>query len=234
MTSSSQLNVPTARITLLALAGIASRTSLEDRLPAYARGRPDERAHQRERLEANAALVVVWSASAGVPANGDAWSRHDGGAPRPPAGEPRLSLSHTAGLAAVAVCAGADVGVDVERSRDARDLEHVAAAALAAEELCRWRCLPRAAREDALLTAWTRKEAILKALGTGLAGGLPSVVLDIDGRLCSLQSGEGDPADWTLAGLDLAADTWGAVAVRHPAARVLLREPEPVTVLLDV
>lgn len=223
---------PTVRIRLLVLEGNTRRPALAHLLPAYARGLPDERAGQRERLEANAALVIAWSDAAGVRADGDAWSRHAGGAPRPPAAEPRLSLSHTRGLAAVALCADADIGVDLERMRGARHLESVAVGALAPEELREWRNLPASAREKALLVAWTRKEAVLKALGSGLAGGLRSVVLDPGGTLRSLPTWAGYPAGWTLAGFAIGADAWGAVAVRHPTARVAVTEPEPARVLL--
>lgn len=234
MTSWQDDRGPTARIWLLELAGSTRRTALWDRLPAYARERPDARDHQRERLEANAALVVIWSEAAGLPADGGGWLRHDGGAPRPPVAEPCLSLSHTRGLAAVALCAGADVGVDVERARGRHDLEHVAVGALAKEELRWWRSLPSGAREDALLTAWTRKEAVLKALGSGLAGGLRSVVLRPDGTLRALPASAGDPARWTLTGLAPALPTgaWGAIAIRHPAARVVVTGPEPAETLL--
>lgn len=223
---------PTARIRLITLDGNAYRLELAHLLPAYARGLPDERAGQRERLEANAALVVAWSAMAGVPAAGDAWSRHAGGASRPPAAEPHLSLSHTRGFAAIALCADAGIGVDIERTGDARQLESVAAEAFEPGELRAWRSLPASERENALLMAWTRKEAVLKALGSGLAGGLRSVVLDAGGTLRALSPWAGDPAGWTLAGFAVGADAWGAVAVRHPAARVVLTEPEPARVLL--
>lgn len=219
-------------VRLLVLAGDAGHASLSGRLPAYARSRPDKRVDQRERLEANAALVVLWSAAAGVAIDGDAWTQHDGGAPRPPAFEPHLSLSHTRGLAALALCADAHVGVDVERPRGCRHVADVASGAFGTEELERWRDLPPDAREEGLLVAWTRKEAVLKALGTGLAGGLRSVVFDADGALCALPPQAGKVAGWTLAGLALGNDAWGAVAVRHPSARIVVRGPESVGVLL--
>ncbi len=216
---------PTAWISLVALAGTAGRAALGSRLPAYTRHLPDGLPHQRERLEANAALVEVWSAAAGVPAAGDGWSRHAGGAPRPPRPDPRVSLSHARGVGAIAVCAGAAVGVDVERRRR-RGLAHIARGAFAAAELRRWERLDPDARADALLHAWTRKEAVLKALGTGLAGGLRRVELDAAGALIGLPAAAGAPADWTLAGMLLGADIQVAVAVRHPGARVVVRRLE--------
>lgn len=89
-------------------------------------------------------------------------------AARGPDGDLRFSVAHTAGLAAVAVAHGREVGVDVERldrlvRRDlaARVCSPREAAALRARTPGDW---PRA-----FLEYWTLKEAYLKARGTGLA-----------------------------------------------------------------
>jgi 4'-phosphopantetheinyl transferase len=92
------------------------------------------------------------------------------------AGKPHLasgqgigfSLSHSAGTAIVAVSSEDDVGVDVERWRDLDDVDALAGAHLAPAEHQHWQALPVPRRQRAFITAWTRKEAALKALGTGL------------------------------------------------------------------
>lgn len=92
------------------------------------------------------------------------------------AGKPHLasgqgigfSLSHSAGTAVVAVSGSDDVGVDVELWRDLEDVDALAAAHLAPAEHQAWQALPAPQRQRAFITAWTRKEAALKALGTGL------------------------------------------------------------------
>lgn len=71
---------------------------------------------------------------------------------------PHLSLSRTTGLVAVALAEHGPVGVDVERA-DRVDLGRVA---LAPGER-------PAPGPHGLLRTWTRKEAVLKAAGTGLA-----------------------------------------------------------------
>ena len=73
-----------------------------------------------------------------------------------------VSAAHAGELAMVACTNGADVGVDVEHD-DAVDVDAIAPVALADQE--------RAAVTSprALVRTWTRKEAILKALGCGLA-----------------------------------------------------------------
>jgi 4'-phosphopantetheinyl transferase len=82
-----------------------------------------------------------------------------------------LSVTHRGARVGVAVTDGRAVGVDVEVVEDPVDR---ARAALAAETLCpaeldTYRRLRRGARGQAMARWWTRKEAVLKATGDGLA-----------------------------------------------------------------
>ncbi|MFJ3880393.1 4'-phosphopantetheinyl transferase family protein [Streptomyces sp. NPDC090077] len=98
---------------------------------------------------------------------------------REPSGRPRLggaaaglhaSVSHVPGLSAVAVSRVGAVGVDVERLRP------LPAAALARRWFTtaesRWvAARPQEEQPAAFLGLWTQKEAVGKALGTGLSRG---------------------------------------------------------------
>lgn len=78
-----------------------------------------------------------------------------------------FNVSHTEGLALFAL-SGSRVGIDVERDRiipDASDLVRRFFAKRECEEFMR---LPPEARNAAFLRAWTRKEAVLKAMGRGV------------------------------------------------------------------
>ena len=105
------------------------------------------------------------------------------GKPRPIArpGEPdiRLNLSHTRGLAAVALCTGREIGVDAERMGQATPFEVARQVFVPAE-----RDLLDAHRPDerpeAFYRLWTLKEAYLKATGYGLARALVSCVFALD------------------------------------------------------
>ena len=79
-----------------------------------------------------------------------------------------VSLSHTADASAVAVSIEHPVGVDVERL-DAARFAGVEDVALTPAERERWQRLPDRRRLRALAERWTAKEAVTKALGTGLA-----------------------------------------------------------------
>ncbi|MEV8314354.1 4'-phosphopantetheinyl transferase superfamily protein [Streptomyces sp. NPDC059900] len=82
---------------------------------------------------------------------------------------PHFSLSHTDGLALLAF-ADRPVGADVERLPSAEVLADVAAS-LHPREQAELAELPDADRPLAFARCWTRKEAVLKGTGEGLAGG---------------------------------------------------------------
>lgn len=84
-----------------------------------------------------------------------------------------FSLSHSGELALIAVARGRRVGADVERVRERTDVLAIARGSLSTRERQILECLePDEARRAAFFRCWTRKEAYLKGLGTGLAGGL--------------------------------------------------------------
>jgi len=86
-----------------------------------------------------------------------------------------FSISHAGDLVIVALAAGARVGIDVERTERPLDFEGLAQRIFNARDLEAFLALPLDERENAFFRAWTGKEAILKAQGVGLSGGLQEV-----------------------------------------------------------
>lgn len=86
-----------------------------------------------------------------------------------------FNLSHSEGLAVYAFTLEGQVGVDIERRRHLPEREHIAASCLLPRERAAVQQAPAARREEAFFEAWTRQEALLKALGIGL-GASPSDV----------------------------------------------------------
>ncbi|MFE7929551.1 4'-phosphopantetheinyl transferase family protein [Streptomyces sp. NPDC057456] len=80
-----------------------------------------------------------------------------------------FSVTHSGALVGVAVCRGGEVGLDVEESHGDMDVDSAARVALSTSELAALYARPAAERQPAFLRTWTRKEAVLKALGVGLA-----------------------------------------------------------------
>lgn len=137
-----------------------------------------------------------------------------------------FNLSHAEGLAAVAVAEGTPVGVDVERLRELRDAASLAERFFAAIE--RDAVLaPRVGLVERFFACWTRKEAVIKALGAGLGFGIDrfavSVSPDEPARLLWSAAAELPVESWALAHVDAAPGFVGAVAVRGPGVRVTIR-----------
>ncbi|MGK9148737.1 4'-phosphopantetheinyl transferase superfamily protein [Plantibacter flavus] len=91
------------------------------------------------------------------------------GRPSAVVGDRRIhtSISHTTDATAVAVSTTMPVGIDLERLDPAR-FTGVEGVALSPAEFQRWSSLPRPARLRSVAATWTAKEAVLKAVGTGL------------------------------------------------------------------
>ena len=89
-----------------------------------------------------------------------------------------FNVSHTGGLAAIAVAHGREVGVDVELRRPRRRLDLLARATLTAGERARFDLVPRSEQLGAFLDAWSAKEAYSKLLGRGVGIGFDALELD--------------------------------------------------------
>jgi 4'-phosphopantetheinyl transferase len=84
-------------------------------------------------------------------------------------GGPCFSLSHSGGLALCAVSPGREVGVDVERLRAVPEADRIVERVFSPAERRDYHALREAAPGSAFLRMWTRKEALLKALGVGFS-----------------------------------------------------------------
>lgn len=145
-----------------------------------------------------------------------------------PQGKPRLggpeagsglqfNVSHSAGLALVAVTSRREIGVDVEEVRDVPDAVPIAARCFSKEENRAFLSVPAAERVAVFFNAWTRKEAYLKALGDGLAHPLDAfdvtLLANEPARLLRVRGNEREAARWSLWSLDPAPGFVGAIVV---------------------
>jgi phosphopantetheinyl transferase len=91
------------------------------------------------------------------------------GKPYLPGQELRFSLSHSGDGMLLALVRASDVGVDLEATGRKIDIDALAAASLSEAERLECDAIDRPERRRAILRRWTRKEALLKAEGSGLA-----------------------------------------------------------------
>jgi len=108
------------------------------------------------------------------------------GKPRitPESGAPPLAfnLSHTAGLAVLALTRGVEVGVDVERTDRRVQARRLSDRFFSPREAVSLAELPPDRLAERFFYHWTLKEACLKALGRGLTLPLHSIGFDLSGE----------------------------------------------------
>jgi 4'-phosphopantetheinyl transferase len=131
-----------------------------------------------------------------------------------------FSLSHSQGIAVLAVAHELPVGVDVEEVRPIEP--EVAATHFSASELSDLSGLQGDAWLDGFYRCWTRKEAILKAEGVGLHRALDSFdVALLPARPAELlRTRVRFLYPWRLYDVSPAPGTIGALATAHGEARI--------------
>lgn len=143
-----------------------------------------------------------------------------------------FSVSHTRHVVTVAYArAGATdttrLGVDVEDTARTVDQTAVARRALHDVEWAAWHSLADDARAAAFWRLWTTKEAVLKAVGAHVAGGLQNTRVAVGAPTRLLSSPATDPAGshWHTRAWAPWPATWLTVAARHngPVLLVLRR-----------
>ncbi len=144
---------------------------------------------------------------------------------RDPADTPlRFNISHAGTLALIAVTAGRDLGVDVERIDPERAAVSIAERFFAPEEVAVFRSLPEAQWVTAFFNCWTRKEAYMKATGRGLSLGLDRFRVSLaPGEPAALLETAWNPEDvtrWTLCALDPGPGYAAALAVEGTGWRL--------------
>jgi 4'-phosphopantetheinyl transferase len=81
----------------------------------------------------------------------------------------RFNVAHSGSLSLLAFGQGMPLGVDVEQVRGDRNVDELARAVFSPPQRAAWLALPGEARSISFFEAWTRREAVAKALGGGLS-----------------------------------------------------------------
>lgn len=134
-------------------------------------------------------------------------------------GEPalRVNLSHTRGMAAVALTLGRDVGVDVEWTRRDNQILDIADRFFAPAECAYLDARPRSEAAETFFAFWTLKESYIKAVGMGLALPLDAFAFSLDPLEIAFDARIADePRHWRFARFHPGPEHALAVAVRDP------------------
>ena len=132
---------------------------------------------------------------------------------------PAVSISHSGGWSACAVSFAGNVGIDIERMRCDRDISGIAARAFGPREYA------EVAAEGCLrfYAIWTLREAIAKALGTGLATVADGRDRVAGGTCAEFRQISVDQEPWQVLHRTLHSDISLAVALRGSVQRPALQ-----------
>ena len=137
-----------------------------------------------------------------------------------------FSLSHTGGVALIAVAHGA-IGVDVERVRHVPRAAAIARRVLHPDTVALLETLPRPEFAAAFLDAWTQREAHVKAVGGGLfrtADELPFDPLQPDDATVHVVVSRTDGGRWSVARFLPYAATRAAVVAPGTLRRIQIMD----------
>jgi 4'-phosphopantetheinyl transferase len=145
-------------------------------------------------------------------------------------GGPCFNTSHSGGLVVLAVARDRQLGVDIEQERAVPEVEDLARRYFSPWEQAELRRLPARERQPAFFRCWTRKEAFVKATGSGLSYPLDAFDVTLSphepARILRI---EGDPeaaGRFWLEDLQPARDFAGALVLEGRPIRIVTREWE--------
>jgi 4'-phosphopantetheinyl transferase len=129
-----------------------------------------------------------------------------------------FNVSHSHDLAVFAFTSESEIGVDVECIRPMPNAAELLERFFSAEEVRQWRQMPAERQLRAFFQGWTRKEAWLKAVGSGLSFPLNQfcITMDDPARVLSIRGDTVEAARWWLESCEPCDGCVAAVARQRP------------------
>ena len=127
----------------------------------------------------------------------------------------RFNMSHSRGVALVALAEDKELGVDVEYIRADFASEDIARRFFSPCEVEAFNALPKEQRVAGFFRCWTRKEAYIKAIGRGLSQPLDAfdVTLAPGMPAALLRADDDDASRWSLSDINVGTDYAAALVV---------------------
>jgi len=146
------------------------------------------------------------------------------GKPALPGCELHFNLSHSFGRALFAFGSQSPLGVDLELVRTLPDLVQLGASVFSPTEAKAFATIDAREQPASFFKCWTRKEALIKALGTGLSYPLEqfSVSFDEPARLLSVEGDRTKLTSWRLHHLEPELGYFAAIATQQAEGRIVL------------
>jgi len=175
--------------------------------------------HRRQYVVGRGALRTLVAAYTGTRPERVQFRYGDRGKPylADPAGDLELNLSNSDEMALVGFVRGVEIGVDIEFLKPMPDCEQISERFFSESERAVLRSQPADRKEEAFFNCWTRKEAYLKAVGTGLAVPLDSFDVTLapgePPRMLTLEGNAERAARWYFEHFRPAENYIGALAI---------------------
>jgi 4'-phosphopantetheinyl transferase len=137
----------------------------------------------------------------------------------------RFNLSHSHGLALIAITKNRNIGIDLESIRTDFPYQQIAESFFSPLENAVLRSLPLHLQHKAFFTCWTRKEAYIKAVGKGLS--IPLDRFDVTlapgepAALLNFQENPQEVSRWSLIELIPGSDLVATLAVEGDRCQLL-------------
>jgi len=133
--------------------------------------------------------------------------------------ELKFNLSHSGNMALLAITNKIEVGSDIEHINERHAADDIAARFFSPAEQQAYQSFPESERTPAFFRCWSRKEAVIKALGEGLSCPLSSFDVTLDkhqARLIDLRRDHARVEQWTMFDIEAHPDYAAAAAAIGP------------------
>jgi 4'-phosphopantetheinyl transferase len=155
-----------------------------------------------------------------------------------PAGKPHLSnsfagqiyfnVSHSRDMALFAISHQPKIGIDIEYIRPVTDMAQIARSTFSPNENAQLQSIPHHLTSKVFFDCWTRKEAFVKALGSGFSFPLQDFDVSITpGQAASLlrvAGSESEAARWSMYDLEVSPEYAAAIVIEGNGHSIVQQE----------
>ena len=138
-------------------------------------------------------------------------------AEQPSSQQLHFNVSHSQESALFAFVWDREVGVDIEAMRSEVEIEGIFPSISSPEELSRWETIPASAKRAAFFSLWSRKEALVKAIGQGIGYPLQEVTVGFSEQLPQqirlAQTLDAQSREWQIWELPVESNFRAALAI---------------------
>jgi len=176
--------------------------------------------HQHRYLVSHAACRQILGGYTNTSAKQISYNKNDHGKPALDHENPvYFNLTHSHDLAILAISKYSEIGVDVEYFKNKASWKKIAQRFFTETEVSYLQNQPEDMQENLFFQIWTRKEAYIKAIGTGLSTSLSSFDATTSKTIKPLNSTK-SKAIWYQEDLNLSTQYTGAVAQNTPIKKI--------------